>query len=77
MAQMTTTCQDNGEVMGDEPLQTLAKFRSGAKLNWHPEKWSADVFFGWNVVANNRNWEYIRVGDYLHVTSRRGVFHAG
>eukprot|EP00238_Polyblepharides_amylifera_P008904 CAMPEP_0196581332 /NCGR_PEP_ID=MMETSP1081-20130531/33664_1 /TAXON_ID=36882 /ORGANISM="Pyramimonas amylifera, Strain CCMP720" /LENGTH=261 /DNA_ID=CAMNT_0041901531 /DNA_START=330 /DNA_END=1112 /DNA_ORIENTATION=+ len=43
---MTTTNQETGEV-GNEPLSTLVKFRSGARLGWKPDKWSQEVFFGW------------------------------
>ena len=84
--QVTTTDQDTAEV-GEEPLITLKTFRSGAALGWHPEKWSDEVFFGWNLVADgydkptpqqptSQPQHVIQLGDRLQVLStRKGPFH--
>ncbi|MEW5309202.1 MAG: hypothetical protein WDW38_001107 [Sanguina aurantia] len=50
---MTTVDQATGTFAGDEPLDSLAEFRSGKLLGWNvaQKSWTHDVFFGWNMVC--------------------------
>ncbi|GAX85979.1 hypothetical protein CEUSTIGMA_g13395.t1 [Chlamydomonas eustigma] len=63
---MTTIDPETAEV-GEEPLEILGSFRSGAKLGWDREKsWKHSVFFGWNVVSKQHGL-CLSVGDKLEV----------
>jgi len=61
---VTTVDQETGQVTGQEPLQTLGTFRSGAALGWDKRErsWTHAVFFGWNVVSRVSGVQ-LRVGD--------------
>jgi len=49
-AQVTTTDQITAEV-GQEPLKTLAEFRSGRVLGWNARpEYKREFMFGWNLV---------------------------
>jgi uncharacterized protein len=57
--QVTTTDQASGQVVGPEPLATLATFREDAEFG---------VTFGWNAVSANVG-AIVRVGDPVTVPS--------
>jgi uncharacterized protein YcbX len=71
---VTTIDQATG-MDGMEPLRALSSFRSGAALGWrNPEpggaSWRAQVFFGWNLVCEQRGVGVLAVGDALQVLER-------
>ena len=70
---VTTIDQATGEE-GQEPLRSLSSFRSGAALGWKEpgggDSWRAQVFFGFNAVAEAAGGS-LAVGDALHVLSTR------
>ncbi|CAD7698162.1 unnamed protein product [Ostreobium quekettii] len=72
---VTTVNQDTAEV-GLEPLATLASVRSGGVLGWDAgrKNWRHQVFFGWNVVAQQEG--RLRVGDVAlaSIQERPGAF---
>lgn len=67
---VTTIDQEKGEIIGKEPLKTLAKFRSAKDV--FPETYESfgldknAVLFGQNLVAENYG-ETIRIGDKLEI----------
>ncbi len=66
---MTTTDQERGEVVGDEPLRTLATFRRSR------DRRTAGVLFGWNAVP--RAPGRIALGDPVTVLERRAAWPTG
>lgn len=70
---VTTIDQQTG-VEGQEPLRSLSSFRSGAALGWKEpgggDAWRAQVFFGFNAVAETAGG-MLAVGDALQVLSTR------
>ena len=69
-----TVDQETG-VMGNEPSETLAKFRSGEIL-FSGKKARGKVFFGQNLICEEslnprgRTGQVIRVGDSVHVLKK-------
>jgi uncharacterized protein YcbX len=70
---VTTIDQATG-VEGQGPLRSLSSFRSGAALGWKEpgggDAWRAQVFFGFNAVAEQAGG-VLAVGDALQVLSTR------
>jgi uncharacterized protein YcbX len=59
---ITTTDQESGQRVGDEPLRTLRTYRLDRQLK--------GVAFGQNVILREGVGEWLRVGDTLRVAHR-------